>query len=82
MKRVGLKLEGRRIGREGAEVFSGETRVGEVTSGTFSPTLELAIAMAYLDPASAEVGTALEVDIRGKRVAAEVVKLPFYRRES
>jgi aminomethyltransferase len=37
--------------------------------------------MAYVEPAVAEVGTSLEVDIRGKRVAAEVVKLPFYRRE-
>jgi len=80
-RRVGLDLEGRRIGREGAEVFSGETAVGEVTSGTFSPTLERVIAMAYVEPAVAEVGTLLEVDIRGKRVAAEVVKLPFYRRE-
>jgi len=81
-QRVGLKLEGRRIGREGAEVFSGDTRVGQVTSGTFSPTLQEAIAMAYVDPGAAEVGTAVEVDVRGKRVAAEVVKLPFYRREA
>ena len=79
---MGLKLEGRRIGREGADVFSGDTRVGEVTSGTFSPTLQEAIAMAYVDPGAAEVGTAVEVDVRGKRVAAEVVKLPFYRREA
>jgi len=81
-RRVGLKLEGRRIGREGAEVFSGDTRVGEVTSGTFSPTLQEAIAMGYVDPAAAEVGTVVEVDVRGRRVAAEVVKLPFYRREA
>ncbi len=80
-RRVGLDLEGRRIGREGAEVFSGERAVGEVTSGTFSPTLERVIAMAYVEPAVSEVGTSLEVDIRGKRVAAEVVKLPFYCRE-
>jgi len=52
------------------------------TSGTFSPTLQEAIAMAYVDPGAAEVGTAVEVDVRGKRVAAEVVKLPFYRREA
>ena len=79
-RRVGLRLDGRRIAREGAAIFNGDTGVGEVTSGTFSPTLEVVIAMAYVEPAAADVGTALEVDIRGKRVAAEVVKLPFYRR--
>ena len=79
-KRVGLRLNGRRIAREGALVVSGESTVGEVTSGTFSPTLEMAIAMAYVEPGVSEVGTTLEVDVRGKRVEAEVVKLPFYRR--
>ncbi|MBQ18885.1 MAG: glycine cleavage system protein T [Planctomycetaceae bacterium] len=79
-QRVGLKLEGRRIARGGATVFSGETAVGEVTSGTFSPTLEIVIAMAYVTSASAATGTAVEVDVRGQRVAAEVVELPFYRR--
>ena len=81
-RRVGLRLEGRRIAREGASVFSDASAVGEVTSGTFSPTLEMAIAMAYVEPAVAELGTAVEVDIRGKRVPAEVVKLPFYRRDA
>jgi len=80
-KRVGLKLDGRRIAREGAAVCCGEANVGVVTSGTFSPTLEQVIAMAYVEPGVADVGTALEVDIRGKRVPAEVVKMPFYRRD-
>lgn len=79
-ERVGLVLEGRRIAREDASVTSGEKQVGRVTSGTFSPTLEQSIAMAYVDPEQAEVGTALEVDIRGKRVAARVCELPFYSR--
>lgn len=78
--RVGLELAGRRIAREGAAVFSGETRIGEVTSGTFSPTLERAIAMAYVSRNCASTGTAVEIDIRGKREAAKVVPLPFYRR--
>ena len=51
-----------------------------MTSGTFSPTLQKAIAMAYVDPASAAVGTALQVDVRGKPEAARIVSLPFYRR--
>jgi len=79
--RVGLQLSGRRIAREGAAVFAGETRLGEVTSGTFSPTLEQAIAMAYVPPSHAALGAAVEVDIRGKREAATVVKLPFYQRQ-
>ena len=78
--RVGLSLVGRRIAREEAAVFQGEKPVGIVTSGTFSPTLEQAIAMAYVVPAVASVGTSLEVDIRGRREAATVVKLPFYTR--
>jgi aminomethyltransferase len=51
-----------------------------VTSGTQSPTLGKAIAMAYVAPADAETGTILDVEIRDQRVAAEVVDLPFYRR--
>ena len=63
-RRVGLELAGKRIAREGAMVFEGETQVGRVTSGTFSPTLEKSIAMGYVAPAQAAVGTPLTVDIR------------------
>lgn len=79
-RRIGLELAGRRIAREGATLFAGERQVGEVTSGTFSPTLEKSIAMGYVDPDVASIGTALEIDIRGKREPATIVKLPFYRR--
>lgn len=79
--RVGLELDGRRIAREGALLFSGDEQVGRVTSGTFSPTLQKSIAMGYVPVQFAEPGTALEVDIRGKRNAAKIVELPFYRRE-
>lgn len=80
-KRVGLRLEGRRIAREGAEVFtaSGE-KLGTVTSGTFSPTLEQSIAMAYVKTEHSAIGTSVMIDIRGQQVAATVVKLPFYKR--
>ena len=78
--RVGLELDGRRIAREGALVMSGGKQVGEVTSGTFSPTLQKSIAMAYLQPAVVESHPEIEVDIRGKRNAARVVDLPFYER--
>jgi aminomethyltransferase len=79
-RRVGLELAGKRIAREGALVFAGDQQIGRVTSGTFSPTLEKSIAMAYVSGAQSAVGTALSVDIRGQREAATVVKLPFYKR--
>ncbi len=63
--------------REGAEVFAGETKVGVVTSGGFSPTLEQPIAMAYIAGAHAADGTALEIEVRGKRLAATVTPMPF-----
>jgi aminomethyltransferase len=79
-RRVGLMLEGKRIAREGAAVLQGGVEVGRVTSGTYSPTLDRAIAMAYVDPAVTAVGTACEVAIRGKPAPAKVVPLPFYKR--
>lgn len=78
--RVGLELAGKRVPREGFAVLVGDRRVGETTSGTFSPTLDRPIAMAYVEPAHAAPGTALIVDIRGRPEPATVVKLPFYRR--
>src|SRR5262249_1553455 len=80
-QRVGLELEGKRIAREGAAVSKENQTIGRVTSGTFAPTLNRAIAMAYAQPAFAQAGTACAVDVRGKAEAARVVKLPFYRRE-
>jgi aminomethyltransferase len=79
-KRVGIVLEGRRIAREGTPIFSGEQQIGEVTSGTQSPTLGQSIAMAYVAPHYSAIGTEVEVDFRGKRMPAKVVPLPFYRR--
>jgi glycine cleavage system T protein (aminomethyltransferase) len=79
-QRVGLELAGKRIAREGAAVFIADREVGKVTSGTFSPTLQRPIAMAYLDSEAAKTGDAVEIDIRGKRESATIVELPFYRR--
>lgn len=79
-QRIGLQLEGKRIAREGAQIYHDETLVGRVTSGTYSPTLERPIAMGYVPSQLAAVGTKLLVDIRGQRLPAEVVKLPFYSR--
>ena len=60
-------------------MHNGKT-VGIVTSGTWSPTLEEAIALAYVPPSLAKLGTELSVEIRGKAQPATVVKRPFYRR--
>jgi aminomethyltransferase len=80
-QRIGLEMEGKRVPREHFGVFAREERVGEVTSGTYSPTLDRTIAMAYVAPSSAAVGTQLSIDIRGRREPARVVELPFYKRE-
>jgi aminomethyltransferase len=78
--RIGLELAGKRVPREHYPVTHQGTAVGSVTSGTFSPTLEKPIAMAYVRRDVAVVGTELEIDIRGKSEPAKVVKLPFYQR--
>ena len=79
-KLVGLKLRERGIARHGYPVLDDAGPTGAVTSGTMSPTLGEAIAMAYVAPGDAEPGTMLAVEIRGTPVAAEVVPLPFYKR--
>ncbi|MDR6792820.1 aminomethyltransferase [Pseudarthrobacter oxydans] len=77
---VGLKGLGRRAGRAHYPVLKDGKPVGEVTSGQPSPSLGYPIAMAYVDVAFTAVGTALDIDLRGKAEPFEVVDLPFYRR--
>ncbi len=79
-KLVGLELAGRRPARSGCRIFSAGEHVGQVTSGTFSPTLRKPIALGYVRPDVAEPGTELSIDVRGHRETARVVRLPFYRR--
>lgn len=79
--RVGLVMQDRRVPREHYPLFSGDQQVGEVTSGSQSPTLGAPIAMGYVAPQFAADGTLLDVDVRGKRHAAKVVPLPFYKRK-
>ncbi|WP_353987568.1 glycine cleavage system aminomethyltransferase GcvT [Ruicaihuangia caeni] len=79
---VGLHVEGRRAARAGSPVRHGDREIGEVTSGMLSPTLGMAIALAYVDPRFAVTGTNLEVGIRSSLAAASVCELPFYRRKA
>jgi aminomethyltransferase len=82
-KLVGLEMVGRGIARHGydvvADAASGDP-IGQVTSGSPSPTLGKNIALAYVPPARAQVGSSVFVSVRGKPVEARVVALPFYRR--
>ena len=76
---VGLKLETKRAARSHDKVFSDERDVGEVTSGSLGPSVGVAIAMAYVEKSVSDVGTSLNVDVRGKRLNAIVVDMPFYK---
>ena len=78
--RVGLRPEGRAPMRTGVALFdagSGGTQVGQVTSGSFGPTLGAPVAMGYVDTTLADRGTRLWGEVRGKRMAVDVVDLPF-----
>ena len=80
-KLVGLEMQGRNIARHGYKIFAEGEIVGEITSGTMSPTLGKAIALAYISTNFAEIGQVLNVEIRGKTYPGIVVKKPFYRRK-
>ena len=79
-KLVGFEMVGRGIGRQGYSVLSAGEVVGRVTSGSFSPTLEKAIGMAYVPPALAAPGTGIEIQVRKNTVPAVIVPMPFYKR--
>jgi aminomethyltransferase len=77
----GLRMAGKLIPRPHYPVFVGDEQVGETSSGTFSPTLRVGIALAYISPPDrVEPGASVEVDVRGRRGQAEVVKPPFVDR--
>ena len=80
-KLVGIEVTGRGIARHGYKVFYGGKDIGNVTSGTFSPTLNKAIGLAFIDVAYSAVGTEIAVAIRDTMTEAKIVKLPFYKRE-
>lgn len=77
-----LEMDGRLVPRHGFEIFDGDNQVGTVTSGTFSPSLERPVALAYVKRSLAKIGTTLEVSIRNRRAPATVVKPPFYKNAS
>ncbi|MCC3466039.1 MAG: glycine cleavage system aminomethyltransferase GcvT [Microcoleus sp. PH2017_06_SFM_O_A] len=76
---VGLEMQGRHIARHGYPIIVAGEKVGEITSGTLSPTLNRAVALAVVPAKLGKIGQQLEVEIRGKNYPATVVKKPFYR---
>jgi aminomethyltransferase len=79
-KIVGFEMVDRAIGRHGYDVYIDGSKVGVVTSGTQTPYVKKAIGMAYVPSDRTEPGTALEIDVRGRRAKAVVVPMPFYKR--
>jgi glycine cleavage system T protein (aminomethyltransferase) len=79
-KLVGFEVVDRAIARHGHTVWHNGKEVGVVTSGTQTPFLKKAIGMAYVPPALAAPGTEIEIDVRGRRVKAVIVPMPFYKR--
>ncbi len=77
-KIVGLILDTKRSARQDMIVKHGDTPIGHITSGCFSPTLEKSIATAYIDAAHADEGAALNVELGRNAIDAQVAKLPFY----
>ena len=78
---VGFEIVGRGIARQGHRIMVGEDAVGQVTSGTWSPTLEKAIGTAYVPTAMAAEGNELTIEVRKRRLPARIVAMPFYRRD-
>ena len=79
---VGLKVLGRGVARQGYPILNAEDQeVGYVTSGTLSPTLKQSMGLGFVPPALAKPGTQLQILVRQRKLNAEVVKTPFYKRE-
>ena len=80
-KLVGLTIEGRAIGRKGCEVFKGKENIGTITSGSWSPTKQKAIAFAYIHSSHAFINNEVKVLIRGKQFKGCITKRAFYKKD-
>lgn len=79
-KLVGVEMVERGVARGGYAIYDGEKQIGTLTSGAPSPMLNKNIGMGYVETAQAVPGKAVQIDIRGRRTAARIVALPFYKR--
>jgi aminomethyltransferase len=80
-KIVGFEMKDPGIARDGYDVYIGSEKVGQVTSGSPAPFLKKNIGLAFVPVGSSEVGQEILIDVRGKKLKAEIVPLPFYKRE-
>ena len=76
-KRIGLNIDGKAPCRQGTEIFVGDTKVGEITSGGFGPSIGKPVAMGYIDTAHSDIGTEVTLLVRKKHISAKVCKMPF-----
>lgn len=81
-KLIGFELDGRGIARPGCRLSLDRRPIGNVTSGTYSPTLRRSIGLAYIATEYADIGRTIDIEIRGKSAKARIVKTPFYKRTS
>ena len=79
-RKAGLKVTGRGIVREHQDVYQDGKKIGVTTSGTHCPFLGHPYAVALIESDDRDPGAKVEVDVRGRRVEAEIVKMPFYKR--
>ena len=80
-KVAGFVVTGRGIARAGYPVTAGEKTVGQVTTGSFAPTLGKNLGLALIETAFSKPGQIVDIEIRGKKVPAEIIAKPFYKRE-
>ena len=80
-KIAGFEMTEPGIARDGCDVYVGEEKVGQVTSGSPAPYLKKNIGLAFLPPEFANVGQEIKIDVRGKHLSAQVVPTPFYKRQ-
>ena len=78
---IGFRLLEKGVPRHGHAILDGQGPIGHVTSGTYSPTLDMGIGLGYVPLEFSNPGTKIAIDIRGRRAEAEVVKLPLYSRK-
>ncbi len=78
--RVGLEIIDKGVLREHQDIYVGDEKIGHTTSGTFSPLFKTSIAMALIDKKYSEIGNVVQVDVRGRRLKAKIVEMPFYKR--
>ena len=79
--RVGIKPDGKIIARENTKIFSSDNNeIGFVTSGTFGPSVNAPVAMGYVKSEFSEIGTSIQLEVRGKKYGGKISELPFYKK--